>query len=586
MPMMQVLNVLVIFDLFHGKGNLLILAGESVAGNQKGILMLTANMKKGVTLRDPLIWVMSMILIACTDSSTMVSNAKTENGTQTPENEMTKDSPILADDDNPTVGEKEEIPAEPANVTGIYLVKCDNPVIKGFAATVQCQVVDQNDLKPGDASSFSWDYAHPAKSQVAAKIQCSATGATAVYSFKAASAAELNQLLMQTKTVVTSKLSNYQITDAHIYSPLPADSPSPSPSSSPVAVLPLAAPVGLQASAVSATQINITWNNVGAGGYLLIARAGSAITFAPVDGTDYLAGSQGGDEIIYVGSNTSFSHAGLKTGEVYNYVLYSFNSSHQYSTAALTARSLTSECGSKGDGCYDDAVAKDVGTVVTPLGKNLEYVYANGSSGFKIWKEVGGNRILQANGLDAWAKQLNLDGKAGGTSDFIDAKLGTGNTLIKGRVCPPNVYLSDSNKFTTDNCLYYSPEYAAQTLFVSGTSQTTAGSMGLSDWSNYNGGSAMWYVGNIETCSSKHMRLPALYETTAVRGANHPYYPTSNGSPVFAEAKGVPAASGETWSASAAVGSTANYTNYWVWNGTASDYNHRGSPNYVICVLP
>tara|TARA_B100001094_G_C17507139_1_gene473852 strand:+ start:162 stop:527 length:366 start_codon:yes stop_codon:yes gene_type:complete len=60
---------------------------------------------------------------------------------------------------------------------------------------------------------------------------------------------------------------------------------------------------------------------------------------------------------------------------------------------------------------YTDATAIAASPITTATGKNIEYVYADGSSGFQIWKEVGSTRILSPDGSDGWAKKLNLNGE-------------------------------------------------------------------------------------------------------------------------------------------------------------------------------
>ncbi len=69
---------------------------------------------------------------------------------------------------------------------------------------------------------------------------------------------------------------------------------------------------------------------------------------------------------------------------------------------------------------------------------------------------------------------LNLNGKDQSSTDFEDADLGTRSTVIGGRACPDNVYIDDANKFTTTNCVYFSPEYATQNLDAAATIQTIA----------------------------------------------------------------------------------------------------------------
>ncbi len=239
-------------------------------------------------------------------------------------------------------------------------------------------------------------------------------------------------------------------------------------------------------------------------------------------------------------------------------------------------------CGDDGNSCYDDTLAKDNGFAATPTGKIIEYVYANGLSGFKVWKEFNGTRILRANGKDEWAKKLNVNGKGLSDTDFIDANIGAHSTVIGGRSCPPNVYIDDSNKFTTGNCLYYSPSYGTQRLNDAGTSQTTLGQIGLATWSSYNGGAARWYVGNINTCASRGMRLPTIFEsaTTTITNSN---YPIADGYPTFAQSSGVPSAAGSTWSASSY---TAYTSSYWMWSGSSVNLSSYDYSYYLLCVLP
>ena len=224
---------------------------------------------------------------------------------------------------------------------------------------------------------------------------------------------------------------------------------------------------------------------------------------------------------------------------------------------------------------YDDSSAIAAGTATTPLGKVIDYAYANGSSGFKVWKEHGGNRVLRANGSDEWAQSLNLDGRGQSGSDFTDTNIGTANTLITGRACPTNVYIDDNNKFTIGNCVYYTPTYASQTLNAAGTSQNVSGSIGLSSWS-----SASWYVGNIQTCASKGMRLPTMFEYQKGMDRCSGFTPQSDGTPTFTDNLGIPAT--WTWSATS---STDNHTYYCCGYGNRTNYDMANIIG-VVCVLP
>ncbi len=226
----------------------------------------------------------------------------------------------------------------------------------------------------------------------------------------------------------------------------------------------------------------------------------------------------------------------------------------------------------------ENSEAIAAGIAVTPSGKSLVYTDVGNGSGFKVWKDASSNKILRANGMDEWAMKLNLNGKGllGAGNEF------TSYTSLEGRKCPPSVYIDDTDKVSSGNCLYYTVGYAAQALNAAGTSQTTASTIGLSSWSNYNSGQARWYVGNIKTCSDKGMRLPTVFETTTTTTSNGNY--PSDATPTFAGASnGIPAStSGQTWTASAY---TAANGNYWSWSGSSAAFIYTTSVN-VRCVLP
>ena len=100
-------------------------------------------------------------------------------------------------------------------------------------------------------------------------------------------------------------------------------------------------PIGFSTTGPSGTQINLSWSG-SASGYLLVFRAGSAVSFTPVDGTTYTTGSEGSDQIIYVGTSTSYSHTELTVGATYYYSLYAYNSSKNYSAAVTASRTTSS----------------------------------------------------------------------------------------------------------------------------------------------------------------------------------------------------------------------------------------------------
>lgn len=242
----------------------------------------------------------------------------------------------------------------------------------------------------------------------------------------------------------------------------------------------------------------------------------------------------------------------------------------------LYARWEMPVCGGTGDSCYDDLASIDAGYATTPTGKSLSYI--NGT-----WIEsASGSRVLASDGSDNWALQLNPDGRSY-SSNFLN------KANVAGRACPGSVFIP-GNLVATGKCLYYDSGNPAQRLDATAddsvTDQSTPGSYRLGGWNTSASGNATgasWYEGNIQTCASKGMRLPALYET----GANQPEtanQPTVDGAPTaWGGANGVPSSASWTWTASAY---TYNSALYWVWSGTWTGNVGYNSSYAVRCVVP
>jgi hypothetical protein len=329
---------------------------------------------------------------------------------------------------------------------------------------------------------------------------------------------------------------------------------------------------------------------MGVSSYVIVrGPLGSNPTFVPADGTPYGTGAQGSDTILYVSNGTNYTDSTPLAGQNYYYI-YAMAGATKYGAAAGANALAITICGAAGNGCYDNATAIAAGVAKTDNGKMLTYVYANGSSGFKVWKDQSSNRILRANGLDQWAQNLNINGKGLSGTDFIDPNLGTASTRIEGRVCPPNVYIDDSNKFTSGNCLYYTPTNPQQTLNAAGTSQTIDGQIGITGWIK------LWYAGNIQTCSSKGMRPSTIFETSYYYDpATSASFPFADGTPVWAHttSSGVPQDPlvSLTWTASGRQEVFGHYLlfscfNYCTTMNTVVSSNMYYSSYYVRCVLP
>lgn len=198
-------------------------------------------------------------------------------------------------------------------------------------------------------------------------------------------------------------------------------------------------------------------------------------------------------------------------------------------TASISSRftyASSSQCSPDPNDCYKDAQALPLGTTRTgPGGSTIELV-ATTSSGFKIWKEQNGSRILNATGnvdiSNGWQKRLETNGNGFVTigTSVSDPGYLVNYSSIAGRVCPPYVYSGGTAKI--DNCLFY-------------TSESTAANFqnipNNNDPSSDNGGLESWLDANIPLCADKGMRLPTAYEVGATEIKNISQLPDITGYP-------------------------------------------------------
>lgn len=252
-------------------------------------------------------------------------------------------------------------------------------------------------------------------------------------------------------------------------------------------------------------------------------------------------------------------------------------------------------CGDRSDSCYSDATAMTTGFArISGTQTLLEYVAANpdctGASCFRVWKEHGGFRFLNANGIwmngwVGWQRTLNRNGN--GFTDNFAAYPSVTRGLV-GRSCPANSFVLSLAPAVTDQCVYYDGGTPAQTLNLS---SGVEGEDFLTSWSSNNsafGAAPGFYEGNLKVCADRGMRLPALYETTAAKpSGNLP----SSADPVFSQnpsTEGVPGEpNGFTWTSTAFLDADGLSTSsFWAWSGGQSRADNSSQANFVRCVLP
>jgi len=246
-------------------------------------------------------------------------------------------------------------------------------------------------------------------------------------------------------------------------------------------------------------------------------------------------------------------------------------------------------CGDTGNGCYDNSSATTAGVARLSDGTQIDYVDTNNGTGFKVWKEHLGSRILFATGLwssqSDWQKQLNRTGIGAKADDFTDiSKLG-------GKACPTNTFINYDNMVVSNLCLYYDTGSTTQALnadsgiegedFIMDGDRPTSG----------RGTASSWYEGNIQTCASRGMRLPTAYETDAEDQNN--FTTQMDATPVFGN-NGVPsyaAPGGPYWRFSWTASVNPNRTDYYFRWSTYSQYYYSNtytspSDSTIRCVLP
>ncbi len=100
---------------------------------------------------------------------------------------------------------------------------------------------------------------------------------------------------------------------------------------------------------VSGSSLTVSWGaasgGVDGGGYMVVRKAGSAISSTPNANGIYAVGNivATGDSVVYVGTNTSFTDVALVSGTTYYYAVYTVDKAFNYSsTAATTSGTPTS----------------------------------------------------------------------------------------------------------------------------------------------------------------------------------------------------------------------------------------------------
>ena len=201
----------------------------------------------------------------------------------------------------------------------------------------------------------------------------------------------------------------------------------------------LSQPTNFQASAnAGANDVDLSWDDIGATGYLVVANVGDSVSFVPTNGTSYSLpadATQGSDEIIYVGSAQSTNHLGFAAGSV-NYTLYAYNSAYEYSSIPATTSSVgcvglsggdwvlvegNSDYGTE-DFCVMKYEAKNISGVATSQASSSPWAYITQYDASAKCRSLGDGFDLISN--DQWMTiATNI---ANESSNWITGTVGTG----------------------------------------------------------------------------------------------------------------------------------------------------------------
>lgn len=211
-------------------------------------------------------------------------------------------------------------------------------------------------------------------------------------------------------------------------------------------------------------------------------------------------------------------------------------------TSSVTASRYIFECGDSTYGCYDitNLAALNDGSSLRLTGSSLTITLVKADPScqdgadkrcFRVWKDSSSDKILSASGLAAhgWQKNLNTDGRSKSSSFFTRAD------MLGGRTCPNNVYLNESNKFATGQCLYYQKSLPTGHSSFNAMHNPTGTFLGL--WCP----TQKWYAGNVAACSSIGMRVPTIYESNVPNAEVLIFSPYPTGpKPTYSPTTGVP----------------------------------------------
>jgi phage-related protein len=180
-----------------------------------------------------------------------------------------------------------------------------------------------------------------------------------------------------------------------------------------------ASPGNISSGSVSASdsQTSLTWTNPGDADFdsvVILRRAGSAVTDAPVEGSSYSAGNNvGSSTVACVSSSTSCTDSGLANGTVYHYKIFSKDSRGNYSAGVVPSGSPATPAATTtiGNGTNPANIPVAPGSGITDLNA-FTLVTTSGTD------SITALTVTLASGTHSGLSEVRITNDAGSTTYF------------------------------------------------------------------------------------------------------------------------------------------------------------------------
>ena len=146
---------------------------------------------------------------------------------------------------------------------------------------------------------------------------------------------------------------------------------------------PAASASALTFSNVKSYRMDVAWATTAADGYLVLRKSGSAVTDAPVDGTEYDKGQAiGTSKVFYVGTGNAFTSQEIIANTGYYYAVFPYNATAPYINYKQSTPLTANQMSTNGNiGTYyttiDTNAASFLTTLTSLINNHIQIFYSN-----------------------------------------------------------------------------------------------------------------------------------------------------------------------------------------------------------------